>query len=65
MDSQETINQIPAFATKAEIFARLEELGKDAANTNKQELDLLKQNFYKQHKAQQENEKKLKELRCQ
>ena len=58
MDSQETINQIPAFATKAEIFARLEELGKDAANTNKQELDLLKQNFYKQHKAQQENEKK-------
>lgn len=58
MDSQETINQIPAFATKAEIFARLEELGKDAANTNKQELDLLKQNFYKQHKSQQEAEKK-------
>lgn len=47
----------PAFTPKQsqeEIIARLEEINEDACNTEKQEIDFLKQNFYKLHKAEQE-----------
>lgn len=40
--------------TKAEVIERLKELAKDAENADKQELDALKQTFYKLHKAEQE-----------
>lgn len=47
----------PAFTPKQsqeEIIARLEEINEDACNAEKQEIDFLKQNFYKLHKAEQE-----------
>ncbi len=40
--------------TKEEVIERLKEINEDACNADKQELDLLKQNFYKLHKAEQE-----------
>ena len=36
--------------TKEEVIERLKEINEDACNADKQELDLLKQNFYKLHK---------------
>ena len=36
----------------------LKEINEDACNADKQELDLLKQNFYKLHKAEQEAARK-------
>lgn len=45
-------------ATKEEIIERLREIAADAENANKQEIDSLKQNFYKLHKAQFEEAKK-------
>ena len=47
----------PAFTPKQsqeEVIARLEEINEDACNAEKQEIDFLKQNFYKLHKAEQE-----------
>ncbi len=41
-------------ATKTEILTRLEELAKDAGQASKQELDQLKQAFYKLHYAEVE-----------
>lgn len=40
--------------SKAEVIERLRELAQDAEHAEKQELDLLKQTFYKLHKAEQE-----------
>ena len=40
--------------TKEEIIARLKELSQDVPNADKQEIDSLKQSFYKIHKADQE-----------
>lgn len=40
--------------TKEEVIERLKEINEDACNADKPELDLLKQNFYKLHKAEQE-----------
>lgn len=54
-------NAPPATApkqTKEEITARLKELAEDAVKAEKQELDSLKQTFYKLHKAEQEATKK-------
>lgn len=45
-------------ASKEDILARLKEIADDAENADKQEIDLLKQNFYKLHKAEQEAAKK-------
>lgn len=45
--------------SKEEIIERLREIAADAENANKQEVDALKQNFYKLHKALQENAKKV------
>lgn len=44
--------------TKEEVIGRLKEINEDACNADKQELDLLKQNFYKLHKAEQETARK-------
>ena len=44
--------------TKEEVIERLKEINEDACNADKQELDLLKQNFYKLHKAEQETARK-------
>ena len=44
--------------TKAEVIERLKELAQDAENADKQELDVLKQTFYKLHKAEQEAARK-------
>ncbi len=44
--------------SKAEVIERLKELAQDAEKAEKQELDLLKQTFYKLHKAEQESAKK-------
>ena len=40
--------------TKEEVIERLSEIDNDACNADKQEIDLLKQTFYKLHKAEQE-----------
>ena len=39
---------------KEEVIERLSEIDNDACNADKQEIDLLKQTFYKLHKAEQE-----------
>lgn len=44
--------------SKAEVIERLKELAQDAENAEKQELDMLKQTFYKLHKADQEAARK-------
>lgn len=44
--------------TKEEVLNRLKDLSDDAENASKQELDALKQTFYKLHKAEQESAKK-------
>lgn len=44
--------------TKEEVIERLTEINKDACSADKLELDLLKQNFYKLHKAEQEAARK-------
>lgn len=44
--------------TKEEVLNRLKDLSDDAENASKQELDALKQAFYKLHKAEQESAKK-------
>lgn len=40
--------------SKAEVLNRLKEIAQDAENAKKQEIDLLKQTFYKIHKSEQE-----------
>ena len=44
--------------TQEEVVARLTEINKDACNADKQEIDLLKQTFYKLHKAEQDAARK-------
>lgn len=44
--------------TQEEVIQRLTEINDDACNADKQEIDLLKQTFYKLHKAEQEAAKK-------
>ena len=44
--------------TKEEVLLRIKDLAQDAENANKQELDRLKQAFYKIHNAEQEAAKK-------
>ena len=44
--------------TKEEVIQRLKEIDEDACNADKQEIDALKQNFYKLHKAEQEAARK-------
>lgn len=52
---EETENvAFPSKLTKEEVIQRLKEIDEDACNADKQEIDALKQNFYKLHKAEQE-----------
>ena len=48
----------PKPATKEDVLNRLKELAQDAENANKQEIDNLKQSFYKLHNAELEAAKK-------
>ncbi len=57
VDTQENASSVSK-QTKETIIERLREIDKDACNANKQELDSLKQNFYKLHKSEQENARK-------
>lgn len=45
--------------TQEEVVARLTEINKDACNADKQEIDFLKQTFYKLHKAEQDVARKV------
>lgn len=65
MDSLETNQNLePATtayepkATKEEVIERLKEIAQEAENADKQELDALKQNFYKIYKSEQEAARK-------
>ena len=49
---------LPSKLTKEEVIQRLKEIDEDACNADKQEIDALKQNFYKLHKAEQEAARK-------
>ena len=44
----------PKPATKEDVLNQLKELAQDAENANKQEIDNLKQSFYKLHNAELE-----------
>ena len=44
----------PKPATKEDVLNRLKELAQDSENANKQEIDNLKQSFYKLHNAEVE-----------
>ena len=51
----------PAYApkqTQEEVVERLTEINKDACNADKQEIDYLKQTFYKLHKTEQDAARK-------
>lgn len=48
----------PKLASKEDVLNRLKELAQDAENANKQEIDNLKQSFYKLHNAEIEAAKK-------
>ena len=48
----------PKPATKEDVLNRLKELAQDSENANKQEIDNLKQSFYKLHNAEVEAAKK-------
>lgn len=61
--AEETIVERPTenaskLSTKEEVLLRLKEVAQDAENANKQELDGLKQTFYKIHNAEIEAAKK-------
>lgn len=61
--AEETIVEKPTenaskLSTKEEVLLRLKEVAQDAENANKQELDGLKQTFYKIHNAEIEATKK-------
>lgn len=57
-NAEKQVDTTPRFATKTEVLDRLKELSQDAENASKQELDSLKQTFYKIHNAEQEAAKK-------
>ena len=44
--------------TQEEVVERLTEINKDACNADKQEIDFLKQTFYKLHKSEQDAARK-------
>lgn len=61
--AEETVVEKPTenaskLSTKEEVLLRLKEVAQDAENANKQELDGLKQTFYKIHNAEIEAAKK-------
>jgi hypothetical protein len=50
--TEEEESKLAIPATKAEVIERVKELAANAENASKQELDMLKQAFYKYHKAE-------------
>lgn len=52
--------------TQEEVIKRLREINENACEADKQEIDQLKQTFYKLHKSDQEAERKplLKRRKC-
>lgn len=56
-DSENATVYVPK-QTQEEVIKRLSEINEDACNADKQEIDILKQTFYKLHKADQEAAKK-------
>lgn len=57
-DAEKQASPAPKVLTKKEALNRLNELAQDAENASKQELDSLKQIFYKLHNAEQEAARK-------
>lgn len=57
-DAEKQPETVQRFATKEEVLNRLNELAQDANNAGKQELDSLKQVFYRLHNAELEAAKK-------
>ena len=57
-DAEKQPETVQRFTTKEEVLNKLNELAKDADNAGKQELDGLKQTFYRLHNAEQEAAKK-------
>ena len=55
---EEAASAVPAAKTPEEVIARLKEIDKDACSADKQEIDQLKQSFYKSYKADQEAARK-------
>lgn len=55
---EKTTENASKLSTKEEVLLRLKEVAQDAENANKQELDGLKQTFYKIHNAEIEAAKK-------
>lgn len=58
IDAEKEAASVPKVLTKKEALNRLNELAQDAENASKQELDSLKQIFYKLHNAEQEAARK-------
>ena len=58
VNAEQPAETTPKFQTKEEVLNRLNELVRDAENASKQELDSLKQTFYKIHNAELEAAKK-------
>lgn len=57
-DAEKQPEPVQRFITKEEVLNRLNELAQDADNAGKQELDGLKQTFYRLHNAELEAAKK-------
>ena len=55
---EEAESVIPPVKTPEEVITRLKEIDQDACNADKQEIDQLKQSFYKSYKADQEAARK-------
>lgn len=58
INAEKQTEPAPKVQTKKEVLNRLNELAQDAENASKQELDSLKQTFYKLHNAEQEAARK-------
>jgi hypothetical protein len=56
--TEENMSAAASLQSKQEIIERLKELSENAESAHKQELDSLKQTFYKLHKIEQESAKK-------
>ncbi len=56
--TEENMSAAANLQSKQEVIERLKELSASAESTHKQELDSLKQTFYKLHKIEQESAKK-------
>ena len=58
MEETESATPRTEIQTQEEVIQRLKEINKDVCNADKQEIDQLKQTFYKLHKAEQDTARK-------